>query len=389
MALLLFALASLLATAGGSPAPPGNSGPYRAVHRQDVQGDSALLQPTQQQAAENMAYEAASHDYLASLETSLRKSPYPRDRALATLMMEQVPEYHALTADETALRGALLRGAAEVAPEDVLVQWLWTNATVADSGCDASNPCPQRIEAAARVQPDNGAAWDPVVFTAFAAGNIPAAESALQKMAQATHFDDQHGVTLKAWMEIFQRYPMPDAMAIDLKRSAFATTPMANFDAQTRNFTIAETYAVPAAAQPYGWPVGQCDRSKHPQASQQRMRDCAQVGRVMLTRSTSLLYGRIGRALLRVSGQATATDDANARVEAWQLEQASTAPAPTREDKTVELMNAIAADWLETGDEVQVNQRRVQRAGIPLTPPADWVAHGPDSKPMPPGAHGP
>ena len=380
MPLLIVALTSLLAAGAGvpttrpanAPAPSANAVSVEPPRTEDATADAEPQQTSEQKAA-GTAYQ----EYMRSLVQSLRNNASPRDRALATQMgfVVDYSDRSEPTPADRADRGARLRAAAEAAPDDALVQWFWTKAGAEDSGCNAGHPCPHRAEAALRSQPGNGVAWVPKLDAAWKANDIPAADSALSQMARAKHFDDQIGAALKAWMDVYARYPMPSsAVAKD--------SPEAKLDDRSRNFAGAMGFAVATAMPAYQSLVQACSRDKQPVASPSRFRDCAQVGRLMLTQSTSLIGRMIGRAVLRVSGQVTAADVANARILDWQYERQALISARAVDDASD--TKALAGDWLDTGDEAQVMQRQLQRAGIPLTPPANWQPHGRDGKPINP-----
>ena len=380
MPLLIVALTSLFAAGSGAPvtkpanatAPSANAASVEPAHAQRTTDDAEPPQTPEQKAAR-----AAYQEYMRSLVQSLRNSTSARDRVLATQMgfVVDYSDHHEPTSADRADRGARLRAAAEAAPDDALVQWFWANAGAEDTGCDTGHPCPHRAEAALRSQPGNGVAWVPALNVAWQAKDTPATESALSQMARATHFDDQIGAALKAWMDVYARYPMPSSAVVK-------NSPEAKLDDRSRNFAGAMGFAVATAMPAYQSLVQACSRDEQPVASPSRFRDCAQVGRLMLMQSTSLISRMIGRAVLRVSGQATAADIANARIFDWQYERQALISARSADDASD--IKALAGDWLDTGDEAQVMQRQLQRAGIPLTPPANWQPHGRDGKPINP-----
>jgi hypothetical protein len=227
-----------------------------------------------------------------------------------------------------------------------------------------------------RLQPDNGSAWVPVFSAAWKAKDIPAAESALANMARVSYFDEQYGTAVKAWMEVFDRYPVP--------RSAIVPgSPEEKLDDQTLDFVSALAFSFGMVMPDYQGLVDACRRDKHPNASPQRFRDCARVGRTMLAHSSSWISRQISRALLRVSGQATEEDIANARVEDWLYDQYQKQVFDLS-GNDLGYLKEYAADWMDTGDEIKVLQREMQRKGILLTPPADWQPHGRDGKPISP-----
>jgi hypothetical protein len=379
MPFLIVALTSLLVAAihAAPPAPAKTPAQSDSVAGAGVQHPQDKDDASEsQQTPEEKAAQVAGQSYMLSLALSLSNSASPRDRAMATEVwgIVDVWDHRATASADRLRRGAILRAAAEAAPDDALVQWMWVHASPEDSGCNATRPCPHRLEAVALLQPDNGSAWVPLFNAAWMAKDVPAAESTLADMARSTNFDEQSGTALKAWMDIYQRYPV--------RRSVFVPrSDEDKFEEQTVEFTSSLAFAGAMAIQNLGELVNACRYEKNPDASPQRFRDCAQVGRLMMAHSSSLISRQIGRALLRVSGQATAEDIAKARVVEWQYEQwGNVIPA----DDDVEYLKAEASDWLDTSDEIKVLQREMQRKGIPLNPPAEWQPHGRDGKPISP-----
>lgn len=348
-------LAGLLALSGGSGAPA------------PAVADPAV---TPAQAADQVAYQSAMRNLLAAL----RASASARDRALAAQLVMVVPGSDGSdpAAAEQAASGALLRAAAQAAPDDALVQSLWANADPRLSGCDAQNPCPQRADALAKLQPDNVVAWVPVLNAAFARKDAAGVDAALAQMAQAHAYDDFLGQTTKAWVDVYTRHPLPVPTS---DREAGKFSPRASA------FVAAMGMAAATAIPPFDGVVKSCHRQLNPDASATRFRDCAQVGRTMLAQADSLLGHMLGRGLLRVSGQATAADVEMARNAQWQQENWQRLAGRQIDPASVD---AAAADWTQAGNEISVMQMQFRRAGIPWTPPAGWVAHNSRGEPVPP-----
>jgi len=152
MSLISLALSTLLASA--SPATPTENAPSAS--------ESAI--PRQ-------------------LWNSLRSSASARERALSTFVGD--PDWE--SASEGSLRaadGRRLREAAEAAPTDPIVQFLWASAANDRSGCDVSSPCVDRQLAFARLQPDNGAAWRPALNEVELAGGGGGVDDVLGQMAE-------------------------------------------------------------------------------------------------------------------------------------------------------------------------------------------------------------
>ncbi|MBS0456847.1 MAG: hypothetical protein JSS44_05900 [Proteobacteria bacterium] len=324
---------------------------------------------TTAQAADQAAYQAAMRE----LVRTLRDSASPRDRALASQLLPVVPATDGSepASAEQAASGKLLRAAAQAAPDDALVQALWVNADPRLSGCDVKNPCPRRADALARLQPDNAAAWVPLVDAAWQRKDTAGIDAALAKMAKARDYDDFLGQALKAWMDVYARHPLPVPTS---------DPAAARFSPRATALVAAMGMASATALSPFDKVVKSCQRQMNPDAPPSRFRDCAQIGRTLLVHGDSLLGRMIGRGLLRVSGQATPADVEPARNAQWQQENwmRLTATAdPAR-------LDAAAADWANASNEMAVLQIQFQRAGIALTPPAGWMAHNSRGEPVPP-----
>ncbi|MBS0462888.1 MAG: hypothetical protein JSS41_10520 [Proteobacteria bacterium] len=324
---------------------------------------------TTAQAADQAAYQAAMRE----LVRTLRDSASPRDRALASQLLPVIPAADGSepAASEQSTSGKLLRAAAQAAPNDALVQALWVKAMPQLSGCDAKDPCPQRADALARLQPDNAVAWIPAVDAAYQRKDAAGVDAALAKMANARGYDDFLGQALKAWMDIYTRYPLPVPTS---------DPAAAGFSSRATALVAAMGMAAATAIPSFDTVVKSCHRQMNPDATPSRFHSCAQIGRTLLVHGDSLLGRMIGRALLRVSGQATPADIEPARNAQWQQENWMRLGAnadPAR-------LDAAAADWAKADNEMAVLQIQFQRAGIPLTPPAGWTAHNSRGEPVPP-----
>ncbi|MEO7477691.1 MAG: hypothetical protein ABIT64_00470 [Lysobacteraceae bacterium] len=330
MPLLNLALTALLATNAASAAPAPTSPNVSAPARADVWD---------------------------AIGQSLRNSASPRDWALASQIIFESGDEASLAAKRRA-GGALLRKAAEAAPKDAFVQWLWANAMPDMVGCDAHAPCPDRAAALAKLEPDNGAAWVPVINAAMDANNMRDADVALAHAVAATRYDERWFVSWKAWRDIYRRYPI-----LTNRDPSDPFTADAEMSADGMAFSMAGATGVPA----YAPLVRGCTRAKHPQATAAHFEDCGKLGRLMLKQGMTLLAQSIGAGILRVSGTAKADDRAAARIAEWRQHQHATLPF----DQPSEI-RAYVADLERTGNEVEAQQLQLRRAGLSLTPPADW-----------------
>ncbi len=375
MPLLIVALTSLFAVASAAPVAAPTSAPAQsakpspagATHQQSP-GEDSDPPLTPQQKADF----AANMRYRHGVEQSLRNSASPRDWALSTQMLE-FDDPGSLGGPNPA-RAALLRKAAEAAPKDRLVQLIWANAQPENSGCDAQHPCANRPEALAMLEPDNGVGWIPVINTASKANNAAGINHALARMAIATRYDEMFGEAMNAWVGVYRRYPP----SIELVRQMPTSAPV-DLELVEQVYAMSEvvTMVMPA----YQSLVNACKREKQPDAGVSRFENCGNAGRLMLNQSTNMIGRMMGRALLRVSGTANASDIEAARVLAWQFEQYGQPLAKTSIEPAAS--RAYFADLEESGSEVVAIQMQLRRAGVSLTPPANWQPTR-DGKPISP-----
>ena len=290
---------------------------------------------------------------------SLRNSASPRDWALASEIFVESGDAATLAAKRRA-RGALLRKAAEAAPKDAFVQWLWANAMPDMVGCDAHAPCPDRAAVLAKLEPDNGAAWVPVVNAALDANNMGDADAALAHAAAATRYDERWIMSWKTWRDVYRRYSIPT--------NGDPSDPFAsNTELSTDEAAVMMAAATGAPA--YAPLVRACTRAKYPQAPAAHFDDCGKLGRLMLKQGMTMLAQSIGAGILRVSGTANADDRVAARSVEWRQHQYATHALPF--DQPAE-MHAYLADLERTGNEVEAQQLQLRRADLSLTPPVGW-----------------
>lgn len=320
---------------------------------------SAIPTPSQAEIAEadrqDEQYRVEYTKQFGRIERALRESSLPRDWALAAQLYK--PQSTGWTTAEEKAKGQLLRRAADAAPNDRFVQWAWANASVAMSGCNAQHPCPDRAAALAILEPDNAAAWMPVVHEAFQRKDARETDMALSRMAAATRYDDLFVESVLAWSDVYRRFPV-----------ALPGQPESPANVFVRAAAVAAAMAMPSVAA-----MRACDRSKVVDAPPSRFEDCRRIGRTMLYGATTMIGRQFGRGFLRTSGNLTAADADSLRAMDWlsfhhsRLWMAYQANA--------DFPQAYAADMASTGSEIEAARLQLQRAGIGLEPPAGWKAN--------------
>lgn len=302
----------------------------------------------------------------------LDRSPAPRDwalRAQLTPMYLTAIEYRGPTADESLANGALLRKAAEAAPDDRLVQWLWANAAPDASGCSERRPCPERSAALARIEPDNGAAWLPVLAEAFADGDARAVDAALARMASMTRYDDLFADGAAAWTDVHRRHPLPAALATQHPASDGAGG--AADRAELLNHIQGMAVSAAMTIGPFR-PLQACDVEKQPDASAGRFEHCETIGRTMFATAPTVAARNMGRAVLRISGADSPDIEEQYRTLEWLRFQS--ARLERQDGGALGATLPYFEDLEETRSEIHAMERMLQRGGVRGTPPPGWKA---------------
>jgi len=293
--------------------------------------------------------------YRNQTATVLQKSASPRDWAIASMMSEANP----LDGSVSHAHAVLLRKAAEAAPADPLVQWMWANADVRAPDCGTPVSCGARAGALAKLEPDNAAAWLPVLYGDVAAKDAGAIDATLAHMAAAKRFDTHVVEAARTWQEVYRRFPPPDLNAV----KGFAPEGMSVSRAALATGEILQTMGSDVLGL-----TASCSRGRNPQAPPTRFAHCAQVGRLMLQDATTLGARWIGFIVLRASGEARPADVPAIRTVVWQ--QTQFGKVAEHWDAAAE--EAYVADIAKGDNEVEAARKRLQHAGVALEPAAAW-----------------
>ena len=318
------------------------------------------------------------HAYRMQVLKSLQASHDARELLLASIAMTDTHHESSSydpppTAAERKMAAALLRRAAQMAPRDPLVQRIWARASTAASGCQSDDSCVGRAEAEARLEPDNAAAWEPVVAAAMRNHDLPNAERALARMAIATRYDDHFGEAALAFRAIYRQFPAPEAPP-GLRASA-ETNPWMEFPTTAESHQ--ERYAKDAAEfflagmvedeEANDQPLGLCTKEALRTASRQRAMDCAGIGRLLMRNGDS-----VGLFYIADTGFDTEEDRERARMLDWQIWMEDEAGSRPGNSFALRLGHWFS-DLEETGNAHEADRRALTRRGIPLKPTAGWT----------------
>jgi len=368
MRMLTIALALLLSTGDGALAA---SPAHRSGH--DPKPSPSAHPAQRSHPWEDPNYFAAYYKAERDLEHQLQESPSPRDWALST----QLGQFDDSDSVKQA-RGELLRKAAQLAPEDPLVEWLWALADRNESGCDDKSPCPDRTSAPSRRDPGNFAAWL-IALDGLgpACGNDKegdfAVDRILSKLTVASRYDFLARESTAAWEDVYRRFPVSVEELAGLGRRPLTVA--------SNRLQMAWSMSERNEPGSYALEIA-CDREFRRDLQRPPFEGCAAVGRRMIALATTLQARSEGITVLRTSGRATEDDLALARIVHWQP-HAACGLWPSQRSQFVSRL-ANMEDAARDGNEVRALKERLVKAGIPLTPPVGWqpMNHGRPISPL-------
>jgi hypothetical protein len=313
--------------------------------------------------SEQTAVQTAYRDYQRSIFDALSASADPRDWALAGHMF--------LFTEESAIRpdlhNELVLRAAKAAPDDALVQWLASLSAPNRDGSGTS-AIDHGIDSLLRIEHDNAAAWQQALAQAFKYKHESSIDEALARMATSRRYDDHFGDVMRAWLDVYERYPMPEDL---VRRSSHN----ASFSKETVAFAGALAQAAATAMPNHSALITVCRTDKANTQNWSRNAYCADIGHLMSTSASTLLSRKMGFAVLRLSGNVSEDDVQRARDLDWLWQQETT--IVNGEMISPSHFAAQANDWRASGDEIEVLKRELTRAGIPLTPSPGWISPRP------------
>lgn len=327
-----------------------------AVHAQawDGAADDAQSAWIEQQAATTQAYRAR-------IATAMAASHDLREQALAELLrrpaMAQGPAQAGDGPSRPAPRDVAaetrLRAIAARAGDDRLANQL----LIAAAG-DAASPI--RIEAARRWQ-----AADPGNLVPMLHAGDPV-ERLLADARDATHANAQMYEAVRWIAAAFVRHPLTAA-----ERAALSGGD-AYHDEEAAAISAMALWAASMAPALDGL-VAAC-RGTGLRAAPTRAADCRHVANLLVDRSDSVLERMVGVTLLRElatgSGERSAIDGQRRTLD-WQMLQWGRISRQQPRDGAEQFVRLLRDDSIQ--NELQLMQRVLEEAGVPLEPPAGWM----------------
>lgn len=312
--------------------------------------------------ADQKAARAIWRKHQQDMFDALSASDSPRDWMVAALI-----DFFPADAVQLRQQRMLIARATDMAPDDVLVQWITAlqlevpkDRILSDSGALAL----QRLQT---LEPDNAMVWLLVLNQAAKANDTLGVDAALVHMAAATRADLHWAGVMKTIMDAYQRYPVPDdymayASKLDNDYPLKLATP----------YTVAGSIGVITMIPGYVYLMRSCGINPATGQHAWRDEDCAAVGRLLAAKGDTTVTNHLGYDVLRVSHTYNGKDVANARVLDWlgyqqiQIERG-------KKGSAMERQNVRVSNWIVAGNELDSIRYEVAAQGMQLTPPSDWV----------------
>jgi hypothetical protein len=292
---------------------------------------------------------------------ALRSDPSPRQQVLAGRLY--------LAEDDTpsALRPKrvdVVTRAASLAPDDAVVQWL-----AADQGSYYSTQCgpthwpESEVANLVRLEPDNAGALQYAAALAHAKGDQTGVDDALARMASARRADDHLGDEIAAWTRAHVAHPVASPFAASAGEEE--ASPQSNALMSALQQTGFRSSPAATALESACKPDADTDRTW------QRLGWCADAGVLLATRGNSFNLRELGLKMLAAAG-ATRGDLADLQ-RSFDWLKANAANPMQNGAAFTDTASDRAADWNGAPGEIVATERRLERIGKPLTPPAGWT----------------
>jgi hypothetical protein len=276
----------------------------------------------------------------------------PTDRLLAVMSKSLFVDGSPVSSDPSSADLELLDSAIRDAPSDPML--IWFVASIAP-GRHANLNLVSRLEA---LEPDNGAIGLLMLADAIRSDDSLRVTEAIERIGKGRRFDEHFGDLMVAWLDAVYRYPLREEW-------------VAGAEADISSIAMGQALAWSGG---FGLPAYQglsesCRAAAGAAVATARDHACLGAAEAMIRGSESLISRSIGNALLRRFDQGRY--NSNRRTFDYQIEQFAriwpVLPAGVQQSRLIE------RDWRQTRSELRVMERALQRAGISLVPPDDWV----------------
>lgn len=330
------------------------------------------------------AHAAASRRFLAEVVQALVARDQPGDAVTAALMVRGAAD----AADATRLpslpsREELLRRADAASPRDPLVAWLRQTLLCLPQGkgCDARRGIQELID----LDPHNAFPWTLALIDAQQRKDVAGAATALSNAAAATVFDDY------AWTidhRVLSALATLPELPVERDPAAVAALHSEDgFDADGSRMALGLGFLLAISIPPYSVLLETCRPRNDGAIDPKTASECKALATRLMDPAGTRIRWQVGQGIARRlttdAAERDALDAANRRM-------------TYLSEIDAELMVTITADPVELraygerrrnapGGEIEFARSELERAGLPLEPPAGWRSMAERwSEPLPP-----
>lgn len=308
--------------------------------------------------------------YTEAVRVSLESSANPRDWAVdaVTFYFDGKGSATQAATSAHASREKLLLRAIDAAPDDILLQWMVIAGARGEPDQAIYEKALMNLETA---EPENAAVWEEELARAARNRNRADVSAALTRMAHATTFTNHFSQITEGIIRAYQSVPFSQE-AFDRIKSA---CPECLATKKEDMPLLAATATTAAIALPTFQTLTIACRTNDRGINAERKKDCQQIGRLLVSKGDTMIATRIGSAVLRVSRSFDDDDIAQGRENDWIFSESTKAldPGDNSGVRSLDGARQFQTDWAQTGTELAAMRRAIERAGLPTSPPVDWI----------------
>lgn len=316
--------------------------------------------------------EAAEAAYFEALATQLASSIRPRDLLLAAQLIRHRASRAERSGDGVlaqryeANADGMLQRALTLDPDDPVLWWSARAPCQRGPACGGVEP----VRRLRTLEPSNGTVWMLRLAIADQDAALLDAELRLARMASASRFDSHLGDTVRLWLDVFERYPLPEAVLRDFPGWE---QPLS----RERGAAVLASGLALAQAMPEFSGYGElCGEDALVAGGEKRAELCRPALDRALQKADALVtwYGAFGPRLLLETDPAR-REELQRRRDAleWQTAAVDELYEQLRSPRGWRAYDDATALWRRPGaSELQVNRDLLQAHGIALTPPPGW-----------------
>lgn len=318
--------------------------------------------------------------YRRKLVSDLQISLRPRDWAMAGWL------------DRSEEGDAQILRARKIIPADPLVEWMaavrghaYSVPTIVDGTARGETTQYEELDSSALAalqfaEPENAVWWLMSLRNAVDRSDEAAVDTALERLAASTYYDDHAVDFLKAQLELFRNHRLPAEFFAAVARldpgwklnGAF-TQDVAPYYQNQYPFAAIGINNLFFMMTPTGMHELFVACAQRPERRAARLHACSAIGRLLASKSRRVDLRDDASMLLSQLNDFSVADVLRAREQAWIVSQYRDIHPRTRSGRPfVHDEIAFVDDWMDSSDEFEAMRRAVVRAGKALQPPDDF-----------------